>query len=123
MTKQKAVSTLTATVALSFALATMAPMAALAAQDDPQIYGSEMMTEQERLEHRTRMQNAETNEERERIRAEHHEQMQERAAAMGKVLPDEPPAQGMGQGGGMGQGMGMGKKKGMGQGMGGGRNN
>ena len=83
--------------------------------DDAPIYGSQMMTQQERLEYRERMRAANTLEERERVRAQHHEQMKARARERGVTLPDEPPMQGgMGQGGGMGGG-------GMGGGRGGGR--
>lgn len=81
------------------------------------IYGSQLMTEQERIEYRTRMRTAATEEERERIRNEHHERMKERAREQGMMLPDEPPAPGMGPGSGMGRGMGPG-----GRGMGGGHN-
>ncbi len=91
------------------------------AQD--QIYGSQMMTQQERNEYRDRMRSAETAAQREQIRNEHHEQMQARAKERGITLPDDPPAQGMGQGlgRGMGAGSGMGQGMGMGQGQGGGR--
>ena len=62
------------------------------------------MTEQERNEYRARMRNATTDAERERIRAEHHALMQDRARERGIQLPDTPPAdRGMGQGGGMGR--------------------
>ena len=74
------------------------------------IYGSQLMTEQERLEHRSKMRAAKTAEEREQIRKEHHEQMKARAKERGVALPDEPPARGkgmMGPGGGMGSGGGM----------------
>lgn len=85
-------------------------------QTQERIYGSQLMTQQERNEHRAQMRQAKTPEERERIRAEHHERMKERARERGITLPDVPPAtpgRGMGQGG-MGQG-GMGQG-GMGQG-------
>ena len=70
------------------------------------IYGSQLMTQQERNEYRAQMRNAKTYEERERIRLEHHKAMQERAKAKGLTLPDMPPAAGggMGPGGGMGRG-------------------
>jgi len=85
-----------------------------------QIYGSQLMTPQERAEYRSRMRNARTYEERQRIRQEHHQQMQERARQRGVTLPPAPPARGYrGQGGGMGPGGGMGG--GRGGGMGGGR--
>ncbi len=66
---------------------------------DP-IYGSQLMTEQERLEHRNRMRSFQTQQEREAYQLEHHKRMQERAKAKGVKLPDEP----MGRPGGMGPG-------------------
>ncbi len=92
------------------------------AQDQTQarIYGSQLMTPQERAEYRSRMQAAKTAEERERIRNEHHEQMKVRARERGVSIPDEPPARGMmAPGGGMGGG-GMGGGGMGGGGMGGG---
>jgi len=59
--------------------------------DDAPIYGSQLMTAQERAEHRDRMRAAKTLEEREQIRAEHHERMQARAKERGVTLPDQPP--------------------------------
>jgi len=75
-------------------------------QDQERIYGSQLMTRQERVEYRAKLRAAKTAEERERIRNDHHEQMKERAKARGMALPDQPPAGGggMGPGGGMGQG-------------------
>lgn len=78
------------------------------------IYGSHMMTQQERIEYRARMRAANTDEERVRIRAEHHERMKERARERGLKIPDEPPPRGMG--GGMGPGMGGGMGPGGGRG-------
>lgn len=75
-------------------------------QAQEQIYGSQLMTPQERTEHQIKMRNAKTNEEREQVRAQHHKEMQVRAKQQGVTLPDEPPAHGMG--GGMGPGGGMG---------------
>lgn len=75
------------------------------------MYGSQLMTEQERIEHRAKMRSLQTEEERQAYRQEHHKRMQERATEMGVTLPDEPPARGRGmgpQGGGMGQGKGQG---------------
>ncbi|MGE5028260.1 MAG: hypothetical protein ACM3JK_07280 [Betaproteobacteria bacterium] len=89
-------------------------------QDQQRIYGSQLMTPEERNAYRAKMRSAKTQEEREKIRAEHHEQMKARAKERGIALPDEPPMKGggMGRGGGMmapgGGGMGSG-------GMGGGR--
>lgn len=77
-------------------------------QTKQQIYGSELMTSQERIEYQARMRNARTVEERELIRNEHHERMKERANEQGLNLPDEPPYRGMGRGMGPGGGMGGG---------------
>ncbi len=72
------------------------------------IYGSQLMSPQERDQHRQRMRDAQTAQERDRIRQEHHEQMKERAKAQGKTLPENPPPYGKGQGWGPGQGKGYG---------------
>lgn len=71
-----------------------------------QIYGSQLMSRQERLEHRNKLRAAKTAEEREQIRKEHHEKMQQRAKERGVTLPDMPATPG-GMGarpGGMGAG-------------------
>ena len=82
-----------------------------AAAEEP-IYGSELMTQQERQEHRSKMQSMSGNEEREEYRMQHHEKMMERAKEKGVRLPERPQSQGRGmnqrQGGGMGSGMGGG---------------
>lgn len=107
----------------SSAWAQITPPGPAAPMGEERIYGSELMTPQERQEYRDRMQSATTAEERERIRAEHHEQMMERAKEQGVTLPDMPPAHGqqMGPGSGMGPGGGMAPGEGRGRGMGGGR--
>lgn len=95
----------------------------LQTQSQDRIYGSQLMTEQERNEYRNRIRSANNEEERNQIRNEHHERMQQRAKERGLSLPDEPPAKGghMGQGkgkgasGGMGSGSGMGAGKGKGK--------
>jgi uncharacterized membrane protein YgcG len=74
------------------------PTAFAADQDQERIYGSELMTPQERVEHRIKMQEMKTEQEREKYRMEHHEMMQERAKAQGKTLPDEPLQRGTGKG-------------------------
>jgi len=79
----------------------------IVAADEP-AYGSQMMTNQERMEQRTKMNTAKTPQEREQVRSEHHEQMQVRAKERGVTLPDSPPAQGAGMRQGMGPGGGMG---------------
>jgi len=82
------------------------------------IYGSQLMTKQERIEHRNKLRAAKTVEERDQVRLQHHEQMQLRAKEKGVTLPDAPPA----MGGGQGQGQGMGGMGGMGPGAGRGAN-
>ena len=64
------------------------------------VYGSELMTGEERERYRERLSNAQSAEDRERIRSEHHEQMQERARERGVTLPDTPPRGGPGMGNG-----------------------
>lgn len=75
---------------------------------DNQVYGSQLMTTQERDEYRNRMRAAKTVQEREQIRNEHHARMQERAKQRGVTLPAEPPVRGMGAGPGRGAGSGAG---------------
>jgi hypothetical protein len=60
-------------------------------QEQDQIYGVQLMTEQERADFRSRMQAAKTLEEKELIRNENHKAMQERAESRGLVLPDQQP--------------------------------
>jgi len=73
-------------------------------QTQEQVYGSQLMTQDEQMAHRAKMRATTTTEERERLRKEHHEQMQERAKARGVILPAEPPAKGGGMGPGGGRG-------------------
>lgn len=101
-------------IALAVLVLAVGPTSTACGQDQP-IYGSQLMTQQERAEYQTRMRAAMTEQEREQIRLEHHRQMQQRAREMGVELPDSPPGMGMG-------GQRMGPRQGMGQGggMGGG---
>lgn len=80
------------------------------------IYGSQLMSRAERIEHRNKMRSFKTAEEREQYRLEHHAQMQQRAREKGMALPDTPPAGGMGRG--LGRGPGIGPGGGMGPGAG-----
>ncbi|HEX9661760.1 MAG TPA: hypothetical protein VGB27_05700 [Candidatus Binatia bacterium] len=73
-----------------------------------QIYGLQLMSQQERIDYRAQMKAAKTDEERAKLRQAHHAQMQARAEKQGVTLPDEPPASGMGPGKGAGTGSGMG---------------
>ncbi|MDP2810618.1 MAG: hypothetical protein Q8O34_10765 [Rhodocyclaceae bacterium] len=89
-------------LASGFALAADQERTQQAVQKQEQMYGSELMTQQERIEYRSKMRAAKTAEKREQVRLEHHERMKERAKQRGVTLPDEPPARGggMGPGGG-----------------------
>jgi hypothetical protein len=72
-----------------------------------QIYGSQLMTQQEREIYRTTIRKAKNAEEADKIRKEHHEKMQIRAKESGVTLPDDPPVRGGGGGSSRG-GMGLG---------------
>ncbi len=113
----------TSMMALALSVSALSGALAQAPATDkaPPIYGSQLMTQQERAEYQARMGQAKTAEERERLRQEHHRQMQARAQERGVTLPDEPraaPRGGMGMGPGMGPGTGGGMGVGMGPGTG-----
>lgn len=103
-------SALTGALALSIGLALAAEPVATPAKE--QVYGSQLMTPQERAAHRAKLRAAKTPEEKAKVRAEQHELMKERAKQRGVDIPETPPAagggMGMGQGGGMGMGPGAG---------------
>jgi len=86
------------------------------AQTQERIYGSQLMTPQEREQHRAKMRSLKTEQERERYRLQHHKEMQQRAKERGVTIPDEPMPRGKGMGPGMGQGTGPGMGGGMGPG-------
>ncbi|MHB8223099.1 MAG: hypothetical protein ACYDHV_09670 [Desulfurivibrionaceae bacterium] len=104
--KMMMLSATIAVLALSLGIAAAADQerAQQQIQTQEQIYGSQMMSQQEREEYRLKMRAAKTVAEREKIRKEHHERMKTLAKERGITLPDEPPA----KGGGMGPGSGMG---------------
>jgi hypothetical protein len=107
------VSLMTGLLIAGVAIGTYTPPAMAAektqAREQEQVYGYELMTEQERAEHRTRIRSLKTEQEREQFRLEHHKKMQERAKERGVTLPDEPLPRGKGLGGGQGGGMGGGR--------------
>lgn len=80
-------------------------------QAKEQIYGSQLMTQQERDAYRAKMRSAKTQAERDQIRAEHHAAMQERAKEKGVTLPDQPRGPRQGQGAGPGKGPGPGPNR------------
>lgn len=98
------------------ALSLMLPGYSVVAED--QVYGWQLMTQQERNEYRSKMQNMQTREEREQYRIEHHKLMQQRAKERGVKLPEYRNKT---MGPGMERGSGMGPGSGMGSGMGGGK--
>ena len=59
-----------------------------------QLYGSELMTPQERIEQRAKMRAANSAEERALIRQEHHQRMEVRAREKGVTLPEAPVRKG-----------------------------
>jgi len=65
---------------------------------DQEIYGWQLMTPEERAEHRAKMRSLKTRNEREAYRMEYHERMQERAREKGVDLPDMPMPRGKGMG-------------------------
>ena len=95
------------TILLSSTLSLLVSASSLLAEQ--QVYGYQLMTEQERIEHQNKMRSLRTAEERERYRQEHHKKMQERAKQQGLSLPDQPRMQGGGMGAGGGQGQGRGR--------------
>ena len=72
------------------------------AQVQQQVYGWQLMTDEERAEHRAKMRSATSDEERQAYREEHHKLMQARAEAKGLSLPDQPRQRGFGFGRGYG---------------------
>lgn len=72
------------------------------------VYGRQMMTREEIAEYRARMRAAKTQEERDKIRREHHDKMVVRAKERGVTMPPDPIDRRGPGGGGMGPGKGMG---------------
>lgn len=83
-------------LAMNFSLAANV-QAASKSTSSPPMYGSQLMTPEERAEQHNKMCAAKTDEEREQIRKEHHERMQERAKAKGVTLPEMPMNKRMGR--------------------------
>lgn len=76
------------------------------------VYGRQLMTEQEMVEHREQMRSLKTEQAREAYRLEHHKRMQLRAEERGLTLPDEPGPYGRGAGPRDGSGIGIGAQGG-----------
>lgn len=99
-------------IALLILAGTGLPGAAYSA--DETVYGWQLMTEQEREEHRNKMRTLQTEKEREAYRQEHHERMEKRAKERGVTLPSEPAPRGTGPGPVRGTGPGTGSGSGSG---------
>ena len=67
------------------------PAASTTKSSEQPIYGSQLMTDRERQEHRDKIRAAKTDAERDQIRKTHHDLMKARAQAKGITLPDDPP--------------------------------
>ncbi len=104
MKKSLILSAVAVTLALSSGLlmAENNEMAGDRLETQQQVYGRQLMTQQERVEFRDKMRSASSAEERQQIQQEHHEQMKLRAKERGLSMPENPPADGMGMGKGMG---------------------
>jgi hypothetical protein len=96
-----------------FAIAAEQEQSQVMEQEQEQMFGSQLMTPEERIEHRDNIRGLKTQEEREAFRLEHHKKMMERAKEKGITLPETPPAGGRAtcpkggagpRGGGMGPG-------------------
>lgn len=106
------------TLALMVALAA-APLiwsGAAQSQDQAQIYGSQLMTDVERIEYQSKMRSLKTDKERDAFRSEHHEKMKVLATEKGITLPAVPPA--VGAGNKFNSGAGAGSNSGLGAGQG-----
>ncbi|QXP83904.1 hypothetical protein [Methylococcus sp. Mc7] len=69
-------------------------------QQQEQVRGRDLMSPEERAQHREKMRSLKTEEERKAFREEQHKKMQERAKEKGLTLPDQPGQGPPGMGGG-----------------------
>ncbi len=93
-------------------------IATAADQTQEQVYGSQLMTAEERAEHRAKIRSLKTKEERKTYMLEHHKMIVERAKERGVKVPEMTPAKrksmgdgpfSTGTGGGRGGGGGRGR--------------
>lgn len=80
----------------ALAAADASPPPEIRGTEEQQFYGSQLMTQEERVRYHIQMREAKTVKEQELLRREHHQRMQERAKVRGIILPEEPPANGGG---------------------------
>ena len=86
---KKAVSALIFSAA-AFACAGAYAQDHMRTQTQTPIYGSQLMTDAERVAYQSKMRSLKTTAEKEAFRLDHHEQMKVRAAEKGLTLPDAP---------------------------------
>jgi hypothetical protein len=72
-------------------------IAPIITQDQEQVYGSQLMTQQEKTEIQSKMRAAKTSAEKEQIRKDNHLRMQERAKEQGVILSTRKPNRGSGR--------------------------
>ncbi len=78
-----------------------------------QVYGYQLMTEEERSAYRNKMRSLGTQQERDAFRLQHHQLMRQRATERGVELPEVPLGRAAGMGPGARSGAGMGPGAGM----------
>lgn len=105
----------TSTLSSIFLIALLFVLTGQSGLAEETVYGRQLMTEQERIEHRNKMRSFNTEQEREAYRIEHHKRMQERAREKGVTLPDRPQQRGKGMKGFGGRTPGQGKGGGAGR--------
>lgn len=81
-----------ALIASIVSAAVLLPVGVSTAAGNDHIYGSQLMTNQERLEYRKKTSNAKSTAEREMIQNEHHAMIKKRAKQRNITLPDDAPA-------------------------------
>jgi hypothetical protein len=117
-TYKTSISTLALMVAMSVAPLIWSGAAQSQDQAQAQIYGSQLMTDAERIEYQSKMRSLKTDKERDAFRSEHHEKMKVLATEKGVTLPAVPPAVGAGNKFNSGAGAGAGSNSGLGAGQG-----
>ncbi len=99
ISRSKTITILAITLILSskLALAADSVMPQESTQEQQQVYGKQLMTEQERSEQRSKMRSATTAEEREQIRKENQQRMKQRAKEQGVTLINKKQNKQMGK--------------------------
>jgi len=87
---------MTSRTLLAVAGAALCLLSGAAAAAGETTYGSQLMTPQERIEHRNALRSRQTDAAREAYRSQQHERMQAPAQEQGARLPETPPARGAG---------------------------